>query len=155
MNRKPLSTDARIPPIWRQTRKSYKCLRVSIAVIFIWFGSLKVFGYNPVQGLVAFSVFPSLGSGNGLFILGAAEVIIGILILANSFLALTYSLLLLHLLGTFSTFIFGWEVVFVPYFPILSLSGEFVVKNLTLIMAGLVVLVHENRRVKLRDSWVG
>ena len=93
-----------------------KCLRVSIAIIFIWFGSLKIFGHNPVQDLVAFSMFPSLCFGNGLMMLGVAEVVIGVLILANSFLACTYSLLLLHLLGTFSTFIYGWKVVFVPHF---------------------------------------
>ena len=131
-----------------------KCLRVSIAIIFIWFGSLKIFGHNPVEDLVTFPMFPSLGFGTGLLALGVAEVIIGVLILTNVFLACTYSLLLIHLLGTFSTFIYGWKVVFVPQFPILSLSGEFVVKNITLIMAGLVVMVHENRRIKLQNSWV-
>lgn len=131
-----------------------RCLRISIAVIFIWFGMLKVTGHNPVTDLVAFSMFPSLGSGLGLIGLGVAEVMIGVLILTNRLLVLTYGLLVAHLLGTFSTFIFGWHVVFVPAFPVLSLSGEFVVKNITLIIAGMVVLIHEERRLRLGDSWL-
>lgn len=131
-----------------------RCLRVSIAVIFIWFGLLKATGHNPVTDLVAFSMFPSLGSGAGLVGLGIIEILIGSLILTNRLLILTYSLLIVHLLGTFSTFIFGWHIVFVPAFPILSLSGEFVVKNITLIIAGMVVLIHEERRLRLGDSWL-
>ena len=89
---------------------------------------------------------PSLGSGNGLLFLGMAEVVIGILLALNRYLMLTYSLVLAHLAGTFSTFIFGWHVVFKPYFPVLSLGGEFVVKNITLMISALVILIHEERK---------
>lgn len=123
-------------------------LRISIAVIFIWFGFLKVFGHNPVADLVEYSMMPFLGSGNGLMSLGILEVLIGILLLTNRYLLFTYTFLLVHLVGTFSTFIFGWHVVFSPYFPVLSLGGEFVVKNVTLIISALVVLVHEERKLR-------
>ncbi|KKU68563.1 MAG: hypothetical protein UX89_C0003G0065 [Parcubacteria group bacterium GW2011_GWA2_47_16] len=121
-------------------------LRISVAVIFIWFGFLKVFGHNPVADLVEYSMAPSLGSGNGLLFLGMAEVVIGILLALNRYLLLTYSLVLAHLAGTFSTFIFGWHVVFEPAFPVLSLGGEFVVKNITLMISALVILIHEERK---------
>ena len=123
-----------------------QALRISIAVIFIWFGLLKAFGFDPVSDLVQYSMAPMFAAGAGLLALGILEMTIGILILSNRFLLLTYSVLILHLVGTFSTFLFGWQIVFDPYFPILSMGGEFVVKNIVLIIAGLVVLVHEERR---------
>ena len=120
-------------------------LRISIGIIFVWFGFLKISGHNPVADLVQYSMVPFFADGNGLIILGALEAIIGILILSNRFLVFTYTVMLLHLAGTFSTFIYGWHLVFSPYFPILSMGGEFVVKNVVLIIAGLVVLAHEER----------
>jgi putative oxidoreductase len=121
-------------------------LRVSIAIIFIWFGTLKVLGYNPVFDLIYNSVLPTLAHGTGLLVLGIAEVFIGIMLLLNRALVATHVVLLLHLLGTFTTFIFGFEIIFQPHFPILSLDGEFVIKNIALAVAGLVILVHESRK---------
>ena len=123
-------------------------LRLTIGIIFVWFGALKILGYNPVFDLIYNSALPMLASGNGLIILGVAEVIIGLLLLTNRALIMTHIILIGHLLGTFTTFIFGWYIVFDPGFPILSLSGEFVIKNMTLAIAGLVVLIHESRKAK-------
>lgn len=123
-------------------------LRITLAVIFVWFGALKMLGYNPVFDLVVNSALPFLATGYGLFVLGLIEVFIGFMLFINRALLFTHMVVLLHLLGTFSTFIFGWNIIFYPYFPILSFDGEFVVKNMTLAIAGLVVLVHESRRIK-------
>ncbi|OHA91714.1 MAG: hypothetical protein A2832_01540 [Candidatus Zambryskibacteria bacterium RIFCSPHIGHO2_01_FULL_44_22b] len=122
-----------------------KVLRIVIGVVFIWFGVLKVLGYNPVFELIYNSMAPFLAGGTGLVILGFVEVFIGAMLLSNRSRFFTHLLLVLHLLGTFSTFIFGWDVIFDPYFPILTLAGEFVVKNFILVMSGLVVLVHKPR----------
>ncbi|MBM3256714.1 MAG: hypothetical protein FJY98_00055 [Candidatus Liptonbacteria bacterium] len=120
-------------------------LRWTLGIIFIWFGILKIAGFNPVFDLIH-SVTPFLASGTGLILLGSFEAGIGMLLLLNHFLFLTHLLLLGHLAGTFLTFIMGPEVIFSPYFPVLSLSGEFVVKNITLVMAGLLVLMHEVKK---------
>lgn len=117
------------------------CLRWSLAIIFVWFGLLKVFGFNPVYDLIA-SVTPFLAEGTGLVLLGVFETAIGVGLLVNKYRTLIHTLLVLHLAGTFLTFITGWSVVFDPNFPVLSLGGEFVVKNLTLAIAGLVVLFY-------------
>lgn len=112
----------------------------------MWFGILKILGYNPVFDLIYNSVIPALAHGHGLVILGVVEAFIGLMLFINRALLFTHCIVLFHLVGTFSTFIFGWHVVFSPQFPILSLDGEFVIKNMTLAIAGLVVLVHESRR---------
>lgn len=121
-------------------------LRYTLSLIFIWFGVLKVLGYNPVFELVFNSALPIFADGIGLIVLGVIEAIIGVFLFINRAIFLTHFVVLLHLLGTFSTFIFGWNIVFDPYFPILSLDGEFVIKNITLAIAGLVILVHESRK---------
>lgn len=121
-------------------------LRLSLALIFIWFGALKIAGYNPVAELITNSLAPWLASGSGLLVLGVGEVTIGLLLLINRPLVFTHILLVGHLVGTFSTFLIGPAVVFSPSFPILSLAGEFVIKNIVLALAGLAVLNHELRR---------
>jgi uncharacterized membrane protein YkgB len=120
-------------------------LRYSIAIVFIWFGLLKVAGYNPVFDLIN-AVTPLLAVAPGLAVLGWFETLIGIGLLVNRFRSITHLLLLGHLAGTFLTFVTAPEVVFTPAFPALSLAGEFVVKNLVLAIAGLVVLLHESHR---------
>lgn len=120
-------------------------LRLSIAGVFIWFGLLKVYGYNPVFDLIN-AVVPWMAEGLGLIVLGWFETAIGVGLLLNRFRATVHVLLLGHLAGTFLTFITGTEIVFSPAFPALSLAGEFVVKNLVLAIAGLVILLHESHR---------
>ncbi len=121
-------------------------LRYTLAIIFIWFGALKILGYNAIFDLIYNSIMPILAHGRGLLILGVVEVFIGVMLTLNRALLFTHCIILFHLLCTFSTFIFGWHIIFSPHFPILSLNGEFVFKNMTLAIAGLVVLVHESHR---------
>ncbi len=122
-------------------------LRLSIALIFIWFGLLKVNGFDPVFDLVR-SVLPFLATPPGLTLLGWFEVAIGVGVLLNIFRPLVFGILILHLLGTFLTFVTAPDLMFAPHFPILSMAGEFVIKNLTLVIAGLVVLLHESHRAR-------
>ncbi|MEK7579269.1 MAG: DUF417 family protein [Patescibacteria group bacterium] len=122
-------------------------LRYSLAIIFVWFGLLKIFGFNPVFDLIN-AVMPTLAVPPGLIFLGVFETAIGIGLLVNKARPIVHVLLLLHLAGTFLSFIMGTEIVFQPHFPILSLAGEFVIKNMTLAIAGLVVLLHESHRAR-------
>lgn len=120
-------------------------LRVTLGFIFLWFGLLKAAGYNPVFELVH-GTYPILASDIGNIALGVFEVGLGLLLLSDKFRLITHTLILLHLLGTLITFITTPHLMFDPHFPILSLSGEFVFKNIALAAAGLVVLAHEKRR---------
>ncbi|MES3031512.1 MAG: hypothetical protein V4697_03845 [Patescibacteria group bacterium] len=127
-------------------------VRIGLGVIFVWFGVLKILGFNPVFDLIYNSILPWLADGPGLMTLGIFETFIGILLLSNRALIFTHTIVFFHLLGTFSTFIFGWHIVFQPYFPMLSLDGEFVIKNIILALAGLVVLVYESRKKAGRNG---
>ena len=116
-------------------------LRISLGLVFFWFGALKIFGYNPVYEIV-YASFPWFAYGAGNLILGIGETLIGVGLLTNIFRKLTHAVLILHLAGTFTVFITGPEIMFNPYFPMLTLAGEFVFKNIVLAVSGLVVLTH-------------
>lgn len=120
-------------------------LRISLGLVFFWFGALKLFGFNPVYEVV-YASFPWFAYGTGNLILGIGETLIGLGLLTNIFQKLTHTFLILHLAGTFTVFITGPEIMFNPYFPVLTLAGEFVFKNLVLAMSGLVVLSHRPKR---------
>ena len=120
-------------------------LRWSIALVFFWFGALKVFGYNPVDYIIE-GTFPMLAGDNGTLFLGIVEVVIGIGLAINLLPLITHLALIGHLAGTMLTFVVNPGLMFQPYFPILTLEGEFVIKNIVLAMAGIVVLIHENHK---------
>lgn len=120
-------------------------LRFSIGVIFIWLGLLKVGGYNPVFHVVD-GTFPYFATPDGTLILGLAESLIGVLLLANVWPVIVHGALIVHLLGTLLAFAATPSVMFAPQFPILTLVGEFVFKNTALAVSGILVLIHERRR---------
>ena len=113
-------------------------LRVSIAVVFIWFGALKVFGISPAADLVAATVYvvpPELFVP----VLGAWEVLIGICLLYRPLIRVGIFLLFLQLPGTFLPVVLLPEVVFttVPYG--LTVEGQYIIKNLVIIGAALAI----------------
>ena len=115
-------------------------LRIALGLTFLWFGGLKVAGFNPVYDIIYASALPLLADGTGFLILGIFEVVIGVGLLLGILPIITDLALVGHLLGTLTVFFTGASVAFSPYFPILTLEGEFVFKNVVLLMAGFVVL---------------
>jgi putative oxidoreductase len=117
-------------------------LRIALGLVFFWFGMLKVLGYNPVFDIVNAS-FPMLATDTGNVALGLLETAIGIGLLFRLFPHALHTVLFLHMMGTLSVFLTAPELMFSPSFPILTLAGEFVFKNIVLAISGLVVLFHE------------
>lgn len=113
-------------------------MRISLALIFIWFGLLKPLGMSPEEELIKNTVY-FFPPGVVLFILGCWEVIIGIGLLYKPLLRLALLLLLIELPGTFLPLIVLPEICFhsVPFG--LSLEGQYIVKNLFLISAAFVI----------------
>ena len=124
---------------WLSPQNSLVALRISLGLVFFWFGALKMAGYNPVFEIVNAS-FPIFATGTGNVILGTVETLIGIGLLINVLPKITHITLVLHLLGTFYVFVSAPSLMFDPSFPILTLGGEFVFKNAVLATAGIVLL---------------
>ncbi len=113
-------------------------LRVSIAIIFIWFGILKPLGLSPAEELVKNTVywFPP---EYFVPILGWWEVLIGVFILIRPLIRISLFLLFLQMPGTFLPLVLLPEVCFTEFPYGLTLEGQYIIKNLVLISAALVV----------------
>src|ERR671925_943957 len=114
-------------------------IRISLGIVFVWFGLLKVIGTSPVYDLASHVVYwlpPELFVP----LLGIWEMAIGIGLLLGKALRVVLSLLFLQLAGTFLVLVMRPEIAFQGGNPLLlTMEGEFVVKNLVLIAAGLAV----------------
>jgi uncharacterized membrane protein YkgB len=121
-------------------------LRIALAVVFVWFGALKVIDRSPVEDLVKDTIYPPFG-GRGflpedtfLVVIGVWEIIIGVGLLVPVLLRLTLALFWLQMAGTFLSLIILPGRAFQDGNPLLlDVTGEFIVKNLVLIAAGLVI----------------
>lgn len=117
-------------------------LRIALGLVFIWFGLLKVIGRSPVEALVA-DTMPWLAPALLVPGLGVIEVAVGIGLLALIAVRLTFMLFFLQMVGTFSVLILHPSASFQNGNPLmLSTLGEFVIKNLVLIAAGIALAGH-------------
>ena len=119
-------------------RLSLPILRFSLAIIFIWFGALKPFGQSPAVELVTKTVYwfdPQIF----IPILGVWEIAIGVCLLFRPLLRVGLFLLAVQMPGTFLPLVLLPEVCFTTFPFDLTLEGQYIVKNLVLIGAGLVV----------------
>ena len=122
---------------------SIPALRIALGVIFFWFGALKVLGISPVLSLVqqAYSFVPAHPF---FFVLGLWEMGIGCGLIFKQALRLTLIFLCIHLSGTFLALLQAPSLFFIHDNPLwLTTEGEFVVKNLVLVAAGLVIGGHQ------------
>jgi uncharacterized membrane protein YkgB len=113
-------------------------------VLFIWFGALKVAHASPVADLVA-GTLPWVRPDVIVPILGGVEILLGLGLVTGVLLRLVLPVLAAHLGGTFLTFAMLPQLMFRHHDPLLlTADGEFVMKNLVLISATLVLIAHAN-----------
>ena len=119
-------------------------LRISIGIIFFWFGMLKFFeGLSPAQDLAIRTIdlltFGALPEQIILYGLAGWEVLIGLGLLFGLFMRETLLLLFMQMIGTFTpVFLFPGEVFHIfPYS--LTLEGQYIIKNLVIVSAGIVL----------------
>ncbi len=125
----------------------HRLLRYSLAIIFIWFGLLKPLGMSPAADLVANTVY-WLPPDVFVPILGWWEVAIGVGLLFRPLVRMALFLLFLQLPGTALPLLLLPDVCF-SKFPIgLTLEGQYIIKNLTIISAAILI----GGTVRLRSS---
>jgi uncharacterized membrane protein YphA (DoxX/SURF4 family) len=119
-------------------------LRLSLGVIFLWFGGLKFFpGLSPAQSLAGNTIttlsFDLLSPQVAVLILAVWESLIGIGLITGIWLRATLFLLWVQMLGTITPLFMFPHLCFtaVPYAP--TLEGQYIIKNLVLISAGIVI----------------
>ena len=124
-------------------RHGMASLRISLAIIFIWFGILKPLGISAAAPLVLATVgwMPVFEAETWLSLIGWWEVLIGITFLFHGTLRIAIGLLALQMVGTFLPMFILPEVTFqpgrIPYGP--TMEGQYIVKNLLIISAAMMV----------------
>ena len=132
-------------------RNGLLLLRISMGIVFIWFGVLKFFpGVSAAQDLairtielLTFGLVSEVLIINGLALW---EVVIGVGLISGKFLKATLLLLLLQMIGTFTPiFLFPSEVFNqIPYAP--TLEGQYIIKNIVIISAAMVLWGAKKRK---------
>ncbi len=119
-------------------------LRLSLGIVFFWFGALKFFpGLSPAQELAGNTIhilsFGLISPSTANLILAAWECLIGLGMITGVWMRITILLLLLQMAGTITPIFLFPEAVFtrIPYAP--TLEGQYIIKNLVLISAAVVV----------------
>ncbi len=118
---------------------SIPILRVSLGVIFFWFGALKLFpGLSPAEDLVKATIFfidPDLFFP----VLAVWEMLIGLGLIFGKAMRLTLLLLFLQIPGTVLPLFILPDVTWqhIPYSP--TVEGQYIIKNMVLVSAGLVL----------------
>lgn len=125
-------------------RHGVRLLRISLGITFFWFGFLKFFpGLSPAQGLATETIrlltFDIIQPGVSIYLLATWETVIGLGLMFGVFLRAILFLLFAQMLGTLTPLVLFPADAFtrIPYAP--TLEGQYIIKNLVLISAGIVV----------------
>lgn len=125
-------------------RWSMPFLRVSVGVVFLWFGVLKFFpGLSPAQTLAINTIdiltFGLFEENIIIYTLAIWETLIGVGLIFKIYMRETLALLFLQMIGTITPiFIFPGEVFTqIPYG--LTLEGQYIIKNAVLISAAIAL----------------
>ncbi len=114
-------------------------MRVGLGIVFFWFGILKLFpGLSPAEELVRNTIYfvdPDLF----LPVLAIWEALIGLGLITGKYMRATLLLLFMQMPGTALPLVLLPQVVWTVFPYGLTLEGQYIVKNLVLIGAGLVI----------------
>ena len=126
--------------------KASRLMQISIGISFFWFGMLKFFsGMSPAEQLAIMTMdvltFGIIPSATAIKLLALWEVLIGLGLLFGRQIRWVLVLFFVHMGFTFSPLVLFPEICFthVPY--ALTLVGQYIVKNLVLIMGGVIIYI--------------
>ena len=119
-------------------------LRLSLGIIFLWFGFLKFIpGASPAQSLATRTIemlsFGIVQPEVSIILLAVWETVIGLGLILGVYLRTTLFLLFLQMLGTLTPLVLFPTETFMqaPFAP--TLEGQYIIKNLVLIASGIVI----------------
>ena len=127
-------------------RYSIDLLRVSLGLVFLGFGMLKfVPGLSPAEDLAADTMgaltLGLISGGVGLTLVAALETSIGVLLITGRYLRLGLGLLALAMIGILSPLVLFPDRLFAGPTHAPTLEGQYVLKDIVLLAAVLVVAV--------------
>ncbi len=119
-------------------------LSISIGIVYLWFGLLKFFpGLSPADLLakqtISLLTFDLIPENAGIFMLAIIEVAIGLCLIFNLQLKRTSVAAIIHLVLTFIPVVFFPEISFSKAPFSLTLVGQYIIKNIVIISALLLI----------------
>ena len=129
-------------------RYSVPLLRISLGLVFLGFGLLKfVPGLSPAEGLAQQTMDKlTLGlipAGVGLVLVALLETAIGVSFITGRYLRAGLTLLAMAMVGVLSPVVLLPEQLFAREFNAPTMEGQYVLKDIVLLAAGLVVAARE------------
>lgn len=134
------------------TRNALNLLRISIGVIYFWFGALKFFdNLSPADqlakdtmSLITFGLIPNHIS---IIILAIWETVLGLVLIAGVWKQSVFYILLLHMICTFVPLFFFGDISFTNAPYAFTLVGQYIMKNLIIISAALVLNAYAQGKI--------
>lgn len=119
-------------------------LRISIGIIYVWFGALKFFhGYSPAEDLAINTInklsFDSIPQPVNIILLAVWECAVGLLLIMGRWIRAALIFLFIHMVCTFTPLLFFPSVSF-KYAPYgFTLVGQYIMKNVIIICAAIIL----------------
>jgi putative oxidoreductase len=114
-------------------------LRVTLGIVFVWFGLLKMLGMSPVAEMV-YEVYSFLPQPATFTMIGLLEVVIGIGFLFNLFMRPVIFLFWFQMIGVFLSLAIKPLIFFKEgNLFLITVEGEFVIKNIVFIAVSIVL----------------
>jgi reactive chlorine resistance protein C len=114
-------------------------LRISLGLVLLWIGSIHLADPQPVVTLLSMSL-PFMAFGAVVYVLGALEVIAGILLIVGLWVRYVALLSLALFAGTLTIFVIAPGVT---GFPLLTLMGQFLLKDTVLASTAIMVMARD------------
>ena len=119
-------------------RRGHRLDRLAIATVFIWFGALKVAGFESATSVIAKTIY--VGSPEVMVtILGAWELAIGLCLFWRPTVRIAVLLLAVRLPGTFLALVLRPDVCWTDTFLVPTIQGQYLIKDLILFSAAMII----------------
>lgn len=136
-------------------RNSMTMLRLAVGIVYVWFGALKLFpGYSPAEPLIraAYAFLPPDLLNLFVAFIGVFEVVIGVLFIYGKLPRLTTLLMLMQMGGAMSPLVLAPSVVWQQFPLVWTLEGQYIFKDVILVVVGLAIAAATSPRLKPRKS---
>lgn len=137
-------------------RHALDMLRISIGIIYVWFGALKFFPQlSPADQLakdtISLITFGLLSSTTSIILLAIWETLLGLLLVIGIWRRSVFFFLLLHMICTFVPLFFFPEISFTNSPVAFTLVGQYIMKNIVILSAIFVLNAHASGKI----AWKG
>ncbi len=132
-------------------QNTIKLMRLSLGIIFVWYGMLKFFPtLSPAEDLAIKTIdimfFHLIDGSLSIKLLSILEVAIGIGFLSGYYTKLVTIIFLGHMLCTFAPLFILPELSFTHAPYAFTLVGQYIVKNIVFILVGVMIYQNETKR---------